>query len=162
MSETTRFLSASECDFRESESGHLRLTVQKEFSCLDVVFRRLFPLKDPGHFVSVGDGGKEVGIIRDLTEFDRDTQALIRLELDFYYAVPEITDIKKIKGEYDYFHWDTVTDRGPRSFYVKGRTEGLKIKGSHLQVTDIENCRYELPDVGALSESSRRILEAVM
>ena len=137
---------------------------------LTVAIRRMFPVTHPHKFLSVHDEENEIGIIEDLSRFPADQQKLIEAEIQHQYFVPRIREIRQIKDEYGYYLWDTVTDRGPRTFYVKGRTDNIHRKGggrttgihvhdnSRMFVTDIENCKYEIADQDQLSRSSRREL----
>lgn len=142
--------------------GTLRVEVLDILCCRQAVFRRLFPIHRPDQFISVSDGKEEIGIIEDLSAFDPDVCRLIRAELDFFYAVPEITEIELLNDEYGYYHWKTMTDRGPREFYVKGRSENVRVSPpNRVFITDIHNCRYQITDLSRLSRNSRYLLESV-
>ena len=158
-----RMLTPENCRFSRSETGALRTLIDDDFCCLQVVLRRLFPLRKPNEYVSVADGEHEIGIIEDLRAFDAETRQWLEAELDVYYAVPTITAIHGLKVEYGYYHWRTSTDRGDRDFYVKGRTDNVKAAGvSQLFVTDIHNCRYRINDVAALPGAGRALLDLML
>lgn len=150
--------------FFRTPSGMLRVTIDGRCSCLRVVLRRVFPLRHPWRYISVADeGGAELGLIDRVDELDPATRALIAEELEVFYGTPRITGIHQIKAEFGFYRWDTVTDRGPRQFYVKGRTENVRVEGSdRLLVTDVENCRYEIAALSALPRASRACLELVL
>jgi len=158
------WLASTGTRFFRTPIGMLRVTIDGRCSCLRVVLRRVFPLRHPWRCISVADeGGAELGLIERLDDWDPATRALIAEELEVFYGTPRITGIREIKAEFGFFFWDTVTDRGPRQFYVKGRTENVRSAGAdRLLVTDVENCRYEIPAVSALSRSSRQCLELVL
>ena len=157
-----RLLTPETCRFSRTSGGPVRAEIADTQCCLQAELRRLFPIHRPDDFIAVGDGKDEVGIIEDLAGFDAETRRLIREELDFFYAVPEITEILLLKDEYGYYHWRTRTDRGPREFYVKGRTENVRFSGAaQLLITDVHNSRYRIRDVAALPRASRYLLEQV-
>jgi len=161
MSELS-FLLPGDCRFFKTDGGILRVEIRDKQCCRQVVLRRLFPVKRPDHFISVGDGKDEVGIIEDLAIFDAETRRMVKEELDFYYAVPDIQEIELLKDEYGYYHWKTRTDRGARDFYVKGRTENVHFTNQgEVLITDVYNCRYRIPDIGRLPRQSRNLINQV-
>jgi hypothetical protein len=152
------------CRFLCTLPGRLSLTIAGDRSYPRVKLRRLFPVRHPRLFIAVSDaGGSEIGIIRNLEELDSASCRLAEKELDIFYAIPEIREIRSIEAEYGFFCWKTVTNRGPRTFWVKGRTENITSPApGRLFVTDIEECRYDIPDIDALPRLSRRILDQVI
>lgn len=157
-------LENSNTHFFRTAAGTLRVTLDGRCSCLRVVLRRVFPLRHPWRYISVADeGGAELGLIANVDEWDPAARALVAEELEVFYGTPRITGIREIKAEFGFYLWDTATDRGPRRFYVKGRTENVRLAGSdRLLVTDVENCRYEIAAISALPRASRACLEKVL
>ncbi len=157
-----RILTSETCRFFRSPGGTLQAEITDVCCCRQVVLRRLFPLRRPEHFISVADGKDEVGIIEDLAGFDAETRRLIREELDFFYAVPEILEIQRLTEEFGYYRWETRTDRGLRLFYVKGLTENVRFSNpARMYITDIHNSRYQIPDITRLPRASRYQLDQV-
>ena len=149
---------------------HLSINEQDQQS---VGIRQMFPVSNPDKFLSVHNEKEEIGVIEDLSNFSDDQQRLIRTETEHQYFVPIITEIIEIKDDFSYFRWNTLTDRGPREFYVKGHTENMRRRkgqaGSmqiqdncRIFITDIEDCKYEIPDYRKLPKSSLRFLEKIM
>ncbi|MFO7871785.1 MAG: DUF1854 domain-containing protein [Kiritimatiellia bacterium] len=172
---TTRFLNPENCAVSRGKAGYLQVQIENGPGCPQAVFRRLFPIRMPSSYISVGDkNGKELGIIEDLSDFDTRTRRMIEKELDFFYAVPVIIDILDIREEYGYYYWQTVTDRGRRDFYVKGRADNVRSRRRRRSgnikvhsegsvfITDINNCRYRIPDVSALNPAGRALLDRVL
>ena len=156
------FLTPETCRFFRTPNGILRAEIADKQCCRQVVLRRLFPVRNPDHFISVGDGKDEAGVIENLSAFDADTRRLIGEELDLFYAVPEILEIEELEDEYGYYHWKTKTDRGPREFYVKGRTENVQFPGpGRIFITDVYTCRYHIPDIRRLPRQSRYLIDQV-
>jgi len=163
MLQELKLLSPDNCTFSKNDAGLLRVEVKDNMSIIQAVLKRLFPLKHPDNLISVSDGKKEIGIIESLKDFEKPVREMIREDLDHYYAVPEISEVKSITHEYGFYLWKTVTDRGEREFYVKGRTDTLRqtTKGE-LHITDINNCRYVIPDINTLSKIGKVHLNQVL
>ncbi|MBN1515344.1 DUF1854 domain-containing protein [Candidatus Sumerlaeota bacterium] len=161
MSDDARLLTPEQCLFSREETGFLRLEIKDEAGFDHIMLRRLFPVSRPDHYISIADKeGKEIGILENLAALDADARRLIKEDLDYYYAVPMITEVSEIKEEYGYCLWRTETDRGPRDFYVKGRVEEVKpMKNGMIFINDVHNCRYAIRDVSALSSRSRAVLD---
>lgn len=157
-----RLLTPEDCRFFRSDDGVLQVEIADSLCCRQAVLRRLFPLRYPHRYISVSDGKTEVGIIDDLSMFDSPTRRMIHSELDFFYAVPEILEIEQLKEEFGYYHWKTRTDRGSREFYVKGRTENVRLTSpAGMLLTDIHAGRYQIPDTTRLPAASRDRLNRV-
>lgn len=170
-------LTPENATFSSGEDGTLILHMDGEKDRV-VGIRRMFPMTHPKKFLSVHEEEDETGTIADLGEFSREQQRLLEEEIKHQYFVPRITEIKEIKDELGYFVWDVVTDHGPRKFYVKGRTDSIRSHrrsrsggvsaGIHAHsrfrmfITDIEDCKYEIPDYRELSKASRLQLEKVI
>ena len=163
--------------FSSGEDGPLVLHVEGEEDRV-VGIRRMFPATYPTKYLSVHDEENEVGTIADLGEFSREQQRLVEEEIRQQYFVPRIIEIKEIKDELGYFVWDVVTDRGPRKFYVKGRSDNVRSRRHsrsggafanvhahgryRMFISDIEDCKYEIEDYRELPRASRVQLEKVI
>lgn len=158
-----RLVRAADCTLHRGPTGQLRFTLTGQFSCARVHLRRLRPLSEPdGHLSICEADGAELAVLADPGELAAEQQAMVREELDFYYAVPRVREVRSIADESGMWRWLVVTDRGEREFYVKGRSENLRTSGDRLFVTDIENCRYEIGPPGELSVASQRELNKVL
>ncbi len=125
---------------------------------------RMFPLSDEyGWLAVLNADGKELGVLRDLHGMAHDSLAAVREELRRRYLVPRITAILAVRDRADVTEWRVETDRGPAVFQVRHLSENLKqpLPG-HLSLTDVEGNRYDIPDLGALDDDSRRRLEERM
>jgi hypothetical protein len=119
---------------------------------------RLFPLSEEQGWIAVLNAdGKELGVLRDLRGMAPDSLAAVQEELRRRYLVPRITVIHAIRDRADITEWRVDTDRGPAAFQVRHLSDSLKqpLPG-HLAITDVEGNRYDIPDLDALDEESRR------
>ena len=109
----------------------------------------MFPFSDADNFISIvsrkGSEFEEIGIIKHFRKLPPDQQNLVREDIKFRYFVPEINDIKKMRVEDRLWECQVVTDRGEKTFYVRGRRENITIKDDgRIIITDIEKCRYKV------------------
>lgn len=132
-----------------------------------VVLIRAFPVTNPGEFICVrepdipgGDKGAEIGMIRKLSDFGADVQALIEGELDKRYFSPVILKIIKIRNKMGYLYWDVETDAGPSSFLVRDPMTNVRtLEDGRVSVRDMNGNCYEIPDPRALGRAGYRKLE---
>ncbi|MBM3216669.1 DUF1854 domain-containing protein [Candidatus Poribacteria bacterium] len=151
-----RYLEPDKTRLFRSPLGSPRLEIVGEVSYPRVTVRRLRPLSDPEHYVSVWIGDdREIGIIRDPAELDTDSREIIAEELGLRYFVPVIHRIVKVKERFGVHDWQAETSRGTLTFSVRGLHDNLKqIPPSRLLVTDVRGNRYDIPDVNALDAHS--------
>ena len=126
--------------------------------------RRLFPVSDQNRYIALLDeNGTEQAIIRDICTLPADQQALIHDCLKEYYLIPKISQISDFRERYDGITLYTETDRGPAEIEIRNLDHGLKMdRGARALVRDINDNRYEIPDVTRLDKHSRQILGRYM
>lgn len=125
---------------------------------------RLFPLSEPNAWIVVLNAdGAELGVLRDLHGLAHDSLQALQEELRRRYLVPRITAISAIRDRAEVTEWTVDTDRGAASFQVRGLNDNLKQpRPGYVTITDAEGNRYDIPDLGALDEDSRRRLQERM
>jgi hypothetical protein len=153
--------------FSRSAEGELRLQRADGSLHAPVHCRRLFPLTDPGHYISVqrpdDKEQPEIGIVKRLDDLPPDQRRLVTEDLQHQHFLPEITDIVDIVTLHGMDEWSVVTDRGPIAFFVSGRKESMMITPDNLLlVTDIEKCRYRVTDYTTLTPRARLLLERTL
>lgn len=126
-----------------------------------VYFHRAFPFDAPDEYISVLDkDGKEYGIIRRLSDFSGEAQALIASELARKYLAPVITKILSLKDKLGFSYWEVETDQGRRSFTMQDTYRNLFHNSEHgIVLTDVDGNRYLIPDVLQLDPKSYRRIE---
>lgn len=124
---------------------------------------RLFPFTDPNKFISVrtDDGHtKEIGIIEDLSIFPENAKEIVGKQLRMTYFTPKIQKIIDIKDDYGYAYFHVLTDMGECKFAINmGSNAVSKLSDSRLIITDLDENRFEIPDVFALSNKEQRKLD---
>jgi len=153
-------------DFEVFElDGAYRLTLPHDRSYLKFAAHRTYPLSHPEKYISLRsgiNGMEEIGIIRDLRQFDKRTQHIIRQLLDRRYFTPRVTKIIGTKERYGGMVWNMETDRGAKTIVTKGLHEALSENsvGCYF-ITDVEGNRYEVV-MEELSQESAAWIQRVI
>lgn len=127
------------------EEGIYRLTLPNDRTYLKFNAFRTYPLSLPEKYISLRDINEEIGIIRDLAEFDKYTQTVIRELLARRYFVPRIKSIISTRQRYGGMIWEIDTDRGTKTIITKGIHEALLENSLGIYfLTDVDGNRYEI------------------
>ena len=132
-----------------------------------VVIRRSFPVTAPNEFLSVREPdtrkkgrGSEIGMIRDLAVFDKDTVALINAELDLRYFTPEIKKITAAKEKFGYCYWEADTSAGHVAFVLNNPFGNIrKLEDGRILIADMDGNCFLIPDPEALDRQSYKVIE---
>ena len=122
--------------------------------------RRLFPISDKRRYIALlDDGGTEQAVIRDLSVLPEAQQKIIEDCLLEYYLVPKITCIRDCHERFDGITLFTDTDHGPANIEIRVLNHGLRMADQYRAlIRDVNDNRYEIPDVSRLDKHSRQIL----
>jgi len=126
-----------------------------------VWLHRSFPFDMPFEYISVQNkDGEELGLIRNVSAFDKETAALITEELERKYYTPEITRIMNLKETRGFSFWRVMTETGEQSFTLQDTSKSIvRIGADRAFVFDICGNRYEIKSLSALDKNSYRKLE---
>ena len=149
--------------FRTPE-GVPRAVVEDEVCCLRVLVMCAFPLSRPHAYVSLRDGSnRELGLIEDVRALDRESRRIVEEEIERRYFLPEITAVYRLEGHFGTYDWEVETDRGRRSFVVRGRSEHIiQLPPARVAVTDVLGNRYQISDTTTLDRKSQALLYKVL
>ena len=99
-------------------------------------------------------------IIKDLKDVTKETAKLLTDQMNIRYFTPVITKIINIKDEYGYAYFDVVTDRGECRFTINmGGSSVVHLTETRILISDVDENRFEIPDVMALSTAERKKLD---
>ena len=158
----TRWLKQEDCIFSRTSGGFVRLDFRGAVY-RRVAVHRCFPYSAPDAYISIresDESSKEIGLMLNLDDWDKDTQAMLHEQLELRYFNPKITRIKQVKEEYGYAYWDVGTDRGDCRFVVRmGSGTVIHIGSGRYMVTDIDGNRFEIPNLQALSPQEMKRLD---
>ncbi len=162
-----RLLDAKKLKFQRTESGTLDLTLEDGSVVENVHCIPLFPLSAGGSYISFAlrrnNELEEVGVIRHVRDLPPEQQRLVREDIRFRYFVPEITDVKKVQRSIGSWEFDVMTDRGERTFILRHRRENIRVKDNgQIMITDVEKCRYRIPDRSKLPPRAQVELDKVL
>jgi Domain of unknown function (DUF1854). len=148
--------------FEETEGGFVSLDYDGvHYDRVRVI--RLFPFTDANKYISIREytsGGKEIGIIEDLDEMTQETRDILNHQLSLSYFTPVIQKIYSIKDEYGYAYFHVLTDKGECKFSINmGSNAVSKLSDTRLIIQDVDENRFEIRDVEALSQKEKRMLD---
>ncbi|HOP81417.1 MAG TPA: DUF1854 domain-containing protein [Armatimonadota bacterium] len=127
------------------QDGVFRLTLPDDRTYLKFSVYRTFPLSMPEKYISLRSDMDEICMIRDLSDFDKGTQQIIRELLNRRYFVPRVLKINGAKERYGGMVLDVETDRGRKLIITKSLHESLSENAAgRCFITDVEGNRYEI------------------
>jgi len=149
--------------FRTPE-GAPRATIEDDLTCLHVKVMCSFPLSRPYDYVSLRDmANREIGLIENLHDLDRASRRIAEEEIERRYFLPEITAVYKLDSHFGTYDWEVETDRGRRSFLVRGRSENIVYVPPHrVVITDVLGNRYQVSDYTKLDRRSAALLYKIV
>lgn len=156
-----RYLSKENCVFERTSGGFVSLTINGEKQYKRVQIFCTFPFTDPYCCLSIREAtekAKEIGMIRNLEkDMDADTVDMIKEQIRLRYFTPVITKIKNVKDEYGFAYWDVVTNYGPCKFAIRmGGGAVTHLSETRILITDLDENRFEIPNVTALTTKEQK------
>ncbi len=156
------YLDETIASFSETSGGFVSLDIGEK-AYKRVNFYRIFPFSAPNQYISVretNDKATEIGIIRDLNDFSKETSEMIEKQLRIRYFLPKILRIYSIKEEYGYSYWNVLTDKGACKFTMSmGSGNASKIDSKRVIIKDIDENRYEIEDIYRLTNKELKKLD---
>jgi hypothetical protein len=156
--------------FSLSDGGLLSLTLTGEEgveSFERVVAVRSFPITEPDSFIAIREPdtknkerGAEIGLIYAMSDFDEETQSLLRAELELRYFTPEITKIRSLKEKLGYIYCDAETSAGKFSFEFRNPHSNVRIlEDKRVMISDIDGNCFVIRDPSKLDRASYKRIE---
>ena len=153
---TPGYLDPAKIRLFRSPMGAPRLEILEKVCYTRVAVRRILPLSDPDHYISLGVGEEmEIGIIEDPSRLDSESLKILREELDKRYFTPVIEKIHRVKERFGIHEWAVETSRGRVTFAVQGLHQNVRqVPPARLLITDVRGNRYDIPDYHRLDSHS--------
>lgn len=157
--------------FSLSKGNLLSLNLKKQDGSEEfferIVAIRSFPITDPNVFISIrepdgknNEKGAEIGMIEDITYFDKDAIDLLNSELDRRYFTPKISKITYLKEKLGHIYCDVITDAGKFSFVIRGASSSIRtLEDGRVLIFDIDGNCFEIPDPEKLDKTSFKKIE---
>ena len=154
------YLNGENARFSLTETGLLQVSVGGEAS-VRAYLSLAFPFETREGFICVQNEEKEeIGMIRSLSDLEREEAELLKNEIEKKYFAPRILKIRKLTERFGNTYWDCDTDKGPLSFTVKDTHRSLIRAGEdRLFVVDHDGCRYEIESVSGMDKKSHSKIE---
>ncbi len=133
----------------------LELASGQRFEKLEA--RRMFPISDPEHWVTLLDEEKrEVAVIPRLDQLEAEDAAAVLDSLKEYYLIPQILSVLKVENRPGGCTVQAQTDHGLCTFKVENRQQDIKrLPDGRILIRDANDNRYEILDCGRLDRKSR-------
>jgi hypothetical protein len=157
-----RYLTPEIATFSRTEGGFVSLKVEgEEYSRVQVV--RMFPFSAPGKYISIRtaeETSKEIGVIENMEIFPKEVGEMLLEQLALRYFTPIITKIYQIKDQYGFAYFDVETDRGHCRFVIRmGGNAVVHLSDTRIIISDIDENRFEIPDVSKLTIKEQKKLD---
>lgn len=157
-----RYLDKDNAVFERTKGGFVSARIGDEFYPRVQVIR-MFPFSDPDKYISIrtpDEHSKEIGVIEDMKNVSKETAQMLTEQLNLRYFTPIITKIINIKDEYGYAYFDVVTDRGACRFTINmGGHAVVHLSETRILISDIDENRFEIPDITKLSARELKKLD---
>ncbi len=157
-----RYLNDENAVFERTGTGFLSLRVGEEFYPRVVVVR-MFPFSDKDEFISIRtaeERSREIGIVEKMSQVSGETARMLEEQLTLRYFTPVIEKIIKIKDEYGFAYWNVVTDHGACNFTIRmGGNSVIHLSDVRILIMDIDENRFEIPDINRLTPAERKKLD---
>lgn len=147
---------------KNGEFPSLTLKTDEGETAYDRVWlHRVFPFDLAEEFISVqAKDNEEVGIIRNLLDFDESTVEILRAELERKYFTPKIKRIITLKERRGFSYWKVETDIGEMELSFQDTYRSItRIGSDRAFVTDISGNRFEIESLDSLDRRSQKKLE---
>ncbi|MBQ8798599.1 MAG: DUF1854 domain-containing protein [Lachnospiraceae bacterium] len=157
-----RYLTPETATFSRTEGGFVSLKVEgEEYSRVQVV--RMFPFSEPGKYISIRtaeETSKEIGVIESMDTFPQEVGEMLLEQLGLRYFTPIITKVYQIKDQYGFAYFDVETDRGRCRFVIRmGGNAVVHLSDTRIIISDIDENRFEIPDVSKLTVKEQKKLD---
>ena len=149
--------------FREP-AWRLRLTIDGDRSYLKVKIVRAAPLSNPDRYICFLDSKDEViCTVEALDDLGEAHRILAIEELEQRYLTSVIEEVLTIRAEFGVSYWDVRTNRGQREFVAKDVAENAQwLDEGRVMILDVDNNRFEIPDLRAMDKRSRGLVDTVL
>lgn len=157
-----RYINKDNAEFKRTDGGFVSVRIGEEFHPRVQVVR-MFPFSDPEKYISIrtpDEHSKEIGIIEDMKDVTKETAQMLTEQLNLRYFTPIITKIVNIKEEYGYAYFEVITDRGACRFTINmGGHAVVHLSETRILISDIDENRFEIPDIMKLSAKELKKLD---
>jgi len=134
-----------------------------------IVLRRIMPIDQPLHYISVADhDNKEIGILKAVADLKPDQRKIVEGELDNRYYSPQVLDIMSVKDKLGYVYMEMrLRNKQGREYdkscAVKDVSRNIRmLSGNSVIIFDVDGNRYVVPDLSQMNKQSLRRLDSYL
>ena len=149
----------------ERPAGSIHLRVLLDDLCIrNATFKSVFPLSLPSSFISILDGaGDQVAILKDLKGLDPESLGLLNEDFNRRYFTPRLSQLSTVRLEAGMWHFVADSQRGKVDFFVRNwRDSAQEIAPNRWHITSVDGARYEIPNLEALDDVSRKLMDQLL
>jgi len=158
-----RILNPKQLTLTRDAFGLLELRIGIEERYRPVKVGRCLPLTDPDRYISFQqEEGDEIGLLEEVASLERESRRVLEEELDLCYLKAEVKGIRRVNPRQGFVSWEVDTNLGPRTIYIRERSDIRPLPDGRIVLTDIHGAKYEIPAMEQLDERSRAWLEIEM
>jgi len=158
----------SQGEFYTADGGFTGLKYKGE-DYKHIVLRRIMPIDQPLHYISVADqDNKEICILKAVADLEPVQRDIVERELDNRYYSPQVLDIMSVKDKlgYVYMEMRLRNKQGKeydKSCAVKDVSRNIRMLSSNsVIIFDVDGNRYVVPNLGQLNKQSLRRLDSYL
>ena len=164
-------LTPDNCRFFRSEGGLISMELilpEKEAEQFErIVVLRSFPISNPDEYISIREpstrrrgNGSEIGLIRDIRDFDEATVKLLNEELDRRYFTPELLKIYSLKEKFGYLYCEAETSAGRITFVLNNPYSNFRTLEDHrVLISDIDGNAFMIRNPENFDKASLKKIE---
>ncbi len=143
---------------------NVSLTLADGTEYTEVELRRLFPISDRDHYISLVDKNeKEIAMIRSYDDITPESAAAVKACFNDYYLIPKITKILECSDATGSLTMNVETDHGHVEFKIRNRHSDLKIyPEDRVIIRDASDNRYEIESLSALDRKSWLLISSFL
>jgi uncharacterized protein DUF1854 len=152
--------SSSNFELIRSVSGELIFTSNEGLTHNAIYPVRAFPISAPDDGLSLFDAnGHEVAWIENLSNLPNEIKQLITEELALREFMPTINRILHVNSFATPSTWQLETDRGNTELTLKAEDSIRRLTPTKMLITDSHGMHFLIPNVDALDQQSRKLLD---
>ncbi|MBQ8524339.1 MAG: DUF1854 domain-containing protein [Clostridia bacterium] len=156
------YLTPENCTFAK-KGDFLSVTLKESdrASYEKVSLHRLFPYDKRDEYISVLDtDNAEIGIITKLDNFKGEENELLCAELKRKYYICKLLSVLSVRDRFGFSYWKAMSADGEVSFTIRDAHNSIRTNSNgKIQLTDIDNNRYELEPFDTLDSKTRKRIE---
>lgn len=141
---------------RLTDVFNVSLTLGDGTEYTEVELRRLFPVSDRDHYISLIDKDeRQIAMIRSYDDITPESAAAVKACFNDYYLIPKIKKIYECSDATGALVMKVDTDHGRAEFRIRNRHSDMKIyPEDRVIIRDSSDNRYEIESLASLDRKS--------